>query len=218
MKGKQKAKEFEGQKYELHIVGRNVMVTEAMKAYAQEKLSKLEKFTTSRIIDVAVTMDIQKLVHRVDILVKVDHTQLLSHASSSDMYASIDQAVDKIEGQLRRYKAKVREHQSEDLATIDLKVNVLRRPKEEELLDVNLDIEEENNRRLVEKYRPHEIVSQETLSLKMLTYDEAIAKMEKTVEPFLLFRNEADLSINAIYRRKDGNYGVVEIATDGRIG
>lgn len=214
MKGKAKAKQFEGEIHPIHISGRHVMVTEPMKAYALEKLSKIEKFTTSRIIDVTVTMDIQKLEHRVDIVVKVDHTTLNSHGSSNDMYASIDQATDKITEQLRRYKSKIRDHKAKDLSSVDLKVNVLQRPSEREIADINLDIEEESMRRLVENFRPKKIVKQDTLPLKLLTYGEAVIKMEKTAEPFLLFRHEEDLVVSCIYRRKDGNYGVIEIQSE----
>ena len=210
MKGKQKAAEFLGEGYQIHVTGRDVQVTEAMKNYAMEKVAKIERFT-QRIIDVHITMEIQKLEHRVDIVLKVDHVKIKSQAVSTDMYVSVDQAVGKIEKQLRRYKKRIQDHTAKGVQVIDLKVNVLKRPEEEELLDINQEIEEANVHDMVEKYRPHEIVEQETSPLKTLTYDEAIMKMELSGDTFLIFRHEVDTKLKVIYRRKDGNFGIIEV-------
>ncbi|MGA8164701.1 MAG: ribosome-associated translation inhibitor RaiA [Waddliaceae bacterium] len=210
MKGKAKAKEFVGEGYKIHVTGRDVLVTDAMKNYAIEKISKIERFSP-RIIDVSVTMDIQKLEHRVDIVLKVDHMKIKSQAASTDMYASIDKAIEKIERQLRRYRTKIRDHAAKGLNAIDLKVNVLKRPSEEELIDINLDIEEENQKELLDRYQPHQIVSQETKPLKTLTYDEAVMKMELSGDVFLIFRGEEDRKLKVIYQRNNGDYGVIEV-------
>jgi len=210
MKGKAKAAEFVGEGYKIHVTGRDVLVTDAMKSYAIEKIAKIERFST-RIIDVQVTMDIQKLEHRVDIVLKVDHIKIKSQAASTDMYASIDKAVEKIERQLRRYKKRIREHTSKPLNVIDLKVNVLKRPEEEEVIDINLDIEEENRRELEQRYAPHHIVSQETKPLKVLTVDEAVMKMELSGDTFLIFRSEEEKKLKVIYRRNDDNYGIIDV-------
>jgi len=212
MKGKAKAKEFVGEGYKIHVTGRDVLVTDAMKTYAIDKVSKIERFS-SRIIDVQVTMDIQKLDHRVDIVLKVDHIKIKSQASSTDMYASIDRAVEKIERQLRRYKKRIQEHTSKPLNIVDLKVNVLKRPDEEELMDINMEIEEANQRELLERYTPHEIVSQETKPLKTLALEEAVMKMELSGDSFLIFRSEEDRKLKVIYRRDDSNFGIIEVET-----
>lgn len=207
---KEKAAKFEGEGYRVNVVGRNVLVTDAMKNYAEEKVSKIERIS-HRIIDITVRMDIQKLEHCVDIVLIVDHTTMKSHAASNDMYVSIDKAVEKLQKQLRRYKTKVQAHQAQHLAIVDMKVNVFRRAEEEETLDVNLDIEEENRQRLIDEYRPHEIVKQETMPLKILTYDEAIHEMEKSSEKtFMVFRRQDDMQLKIIYRRDDGDYAVIE--------
>ncbi len=195
--------------YNVIVTGRNVQVTEAMKGYAIEKVSKLERFA-NRIIDVIVTMDIQKLEHRVDIVMTVTHTLIKSRASSENMYASIDKAVDKMHSQLQKYKTRLQDHHAKGLAVVDMKVNVLRGPIDE-VTEVNDEIEEENSKALEQSYKLHEIVAEETMPLKILTYDEAVMKMElANDEPFMIFRHEQDQKIKVIYRRKDGNYGIIE--------
>lgn len=210
MSRKSKAAEFVQEGYNISITGRNVKITEAMKNYAMEKIAKIERFTQN-IIDVSVTMDIQKIDHRVDITMSVDHMKIRGQAACTDMYASIDKAVAKIESQLRRYRERIKRHQAKSVSSIDMNVNVLRSPADDGLLDVNEEIETENSRNLVNHYRPHQIVSRETKPLKTLTYAEAIMKMELSNDVFLVFRAEEDRKkLKIIYRRTDGNYGVME--------
>lgn len=207
MSRKSKAAEFIDEEYSLTINGRNVLVTDAMKNYVMEKLSKLEKYDT-RIIDIAVTMDIQRFQHQCDIIVKLNQIKIKSTATSENMYASIDKAVDKIQAQLRKYKQRLQDHHAKPLEEIDMTVNVIRPSAEGAIAEINDDIEDENSRKLDEEYRPHHIVKQEKRSLKVLTWDEAIMKMELSGDNFLIFRNEADRKINVIYCRADGDYGV----------
>lgn len=201
------AEQFEG--YEITITGRHILVTDGMKSYAVEKIGKINRFT-DRIIDVLVTMDIQKLEHRVDISMKVDHIKIKAQARSENMYTSIDKAVAKIEAQLLKYKKRIQEHQAKGLTSVDMNVNVFRRDPLMELEEVNEDIEEETRRQIEDKYRPSEIVKTETRPLKILTIDEAIMKMELSGDVFMIFRNEEDNKIKVIYRRGDEAFGIIE--------
>ncbi|WP_068467165.1 ribosome hibernation-promoting factor, HPF/YfiA family [Candidatus Protochlamydia phocaeensis] len=206
MNRKERALEFVNEGYNIKITGRHVEITDPMKDYAIEKISKIERFM-NRIIDVTVIMDIQRFDHRVEIILKAGNIKITSQASSQDMYASIDKAVDKLEAQIRRYKSKIQDHHAKGRAIIDMNVNILRRPAEEEELDLE---EEVDNATTADQLRPHEIIKQETLPLKTLTYDEAIMKMELSNDAFLIFKNEADQKLKVIYRRKDSNYGIIE--------
>lgn len=208
MNRKAKAAEFLEVGYNITVTGRHVQITDAMKDYAMEKVAKIERFS-HRIIDVIVTMDIQKLDHRVDIVLKVDHTKIKSTAITPDMYASIDKAVDKIQTQLRRYKTKLQDHQAKGRAVVDMSVNVVRHAREDELVELNDEIENETRRRLVDKYQPHVIESREVHALKTLSDGEAIMKMELSGDVFLIFRSEEDRKLKVIYRRDDGNYGII---------
>ncbi len=209
MNRKTKALEFVDAGYNVSVTGRNFQVTEAMKDYAIEKISKLDRFH-SRIIDVNVIMDVQKLDHKVDIVMKVDQIKIKSHASSSDMYASIDMAVNKLDNQLRRYKERINDHHAKGVKVVDMNVNVIRAPELDELFEVNDEIESETANRRIDRYRPHEIVGKTTRPLKVLTPEEAIMKMELSGDAFLIFRAEHNKKLNVIYRRKDGNYGIIE--------
>jgi len=202
------AEKFENDVYTITITGRNVLITDAMKQYAIDKISKIEKFH-DRIIDVAVRMDIQKLEHRVEIVMKVGHIVIKAQSSVDDMYAAIDLATDKLQRQLLKWKDKIQDHTAKKLSVVDLNVNVLRAT--DPVDEINDEIEAENKRRLFEEYGPHDIVSTEKHPLKMLTQEEAIMKMDLSGNHFLIYRCEEDQKIKVIYRRTDGNYGVIEV-------
>lgn len=203
---KSKASEFVKEGWDIQITGRNVLVTDSMKDYAMEKISKIELFS-KRIVNVNVIMDIQKLEHRVDIIVKIDNLKIKSHAASDSMYASIDLAVAKLLEQLRRYKTRIQDHQSVGHEEVAMRVDIYAAPSEEQL--VNDEIEAENANTAIDRYTPHRIVAQETKPLKTLTHNEAIIKMELSGDAFLFFRCEEDRKLKVIYRRSDGNYGII---------
>lgn len=205
MSRKEKAQEFAGEEYDIQVTGRNVAVTDAMKSYALDKVSKIERFT-DRIIEAVVIMDIQKLDHKVEIIFKAGATRITSHAISQDMYLSIDEAVKKLVSQIRRYKSKLNDYHARDVVSEEMNVNVFRAP---EVID-EYDIDVERKEASEESYRIPEITSKEKLSLKTLTNDEAIMKMELSNYNFMLFRSEVDNKLKVIYRRNDGHYGIIE--------
>lgn len=192
----------------IQIIGRHLQVTEAMKQYAQSKLSKIERFH-NHIMDIHVTMDIQNIDHSVVIIVKFDHLKVKSHAVSTDMYASIDLAVDRLQRQLRRWKGKIQDHSKKKFSSVDVKINVFQKPYNE-LEEINQEIEAETDFVHEQELIPGHIIDEETIPLKTLRTDEAIMKMELSGDHFLIYRGEEDRKIKVIYRRNDGNYGVVQ--------
>jgi putative sigma-54 modulation protein len=204
---KEKAAQFADQVYDIHVTGRNIAVTDALRDYVIDKVSKIERIS-QRIIDVQVTMDKQKTEQRVDIVMKVGGILIKSHASTDNMYASIDKAVDKLQHQFKRYKTRLQQHHARPLEVFDMRVQVLRN-EEAELQAINEAIEDENLRQVESILKPHEIVAHETMPLKVLTIDEAIMKMDLSGHVFLLFKEEKTRKLNLIYRRQDGKYAIM---------
>jgi putative sigma-54 modulation protein len=197
------------QEYDISITGRHVQVTESMKEYASEKIRKIERFT-HHIIDVSVTMDIQKMEHKVDLVFKFGHFKIRASASTEDMYGSIDRVIEKILSQLRKWKSKIQNHHANGVSSVDMNVNVIRRPSYNELEQVNDEIDEENLKTLENTYKPHDVVKRETRPLKILTPIEAVMKMELSGDSFMLYKSEIDQKIKLIYRREDECYGIIE--------
>jgi ribosome hibernation promoting factor len=207
MNRKAKALEFVDAGYDIQVTGRNIEITEGMKAHAMDKLSKIERFT-NRITDVNVIMDMQKKINNsVEIVLKAGAFKITSKACTTDMYVSIDQAVDKLEAQIRRYKSKIQDYHAKGHADLAMTVNVVSPLEIEEELEIE---EGDENHELINRFKPHQVVKQESRPLKTLTVDEAIVKMELSGDPFMIFKNEADQKLKVIYRRKDENYGIIE--------
>jgi putative sigma-54 modulation protein len=206
MNRKAKALEFSEAGYNIQITGRHVQITDSMKDYAIDKISKIERFL-NRIIDVNVIMDIQRMNHIVEIILKAGNTKILSKASTTDMYVSIDQAVDKLEKQILRYKSKLQDHHAKGHAILNMPVSVISSQEIEEDLGIEDEVDQVQDSK---RFKPHRVVKQETLPLKILTYDEAVMKMELSGDPFIVFKNEEDQKLKIIYRREDDNYGIIE--------
>lgn len=200
---------FEGQEYNLSIIGKHVQVTDAIRNYVFEKLSKIEKIA-DRIIDVVVTLDAQKLEQSCSILMNFIHFHIKVSASTDNMYSAIDRASDRAITLVRKYKSKLQSHRFKDRTTVDIHVNVIE-PMKDDLKAINDDIVAETALRDSEMTELHKVVAKETMPLKTLTQDEAVMKMEITEMPFLIFRSEEDQKMKVIYRREDRNYGLVQV-------
>jgi len=116
-------------------------------------------------------------------------------AKSTDMYASIDQAVEKIEKQLKKHKQKLQQHKPNGVhaegSAVDIRHDIL------DILD-NPD-------------RPsHRVVKSTQFQAKPMTLDEALMQLDLLDARFYVFQNEKDLAINVVYRRDDGNFGLIE--------
>lgn len=197
---------FAGDEYPIHVIGRHLDVTDAMKSYAVDKLIKVKRFG-GRVIEATIVMDIQKLVHTVDFILNVNNTKIKVSGLSENMYVSVDQAIDHLEAKLRRYHKRLTDHHAKKSTEIEMSVNVIGRIPLEE--DINDQIEEENLNQREHFLVPHPVVCKEVSKLKMLTQDEAVMKMELSGDVFLIYRSEEDQKLKVIYRRNDDNYGII---------
>lgn len=198
---------FSHEEYPVKIVGRHVAITEPMKAYAIEKIKKMERFG-GHVFDVAIIMDVQKMIHEVDFIIDINNTRIKTVGRSENMYASIDQAISHMQSKLRRYMERLKEHHAKGLSNIEMNVNVIERIRP--IDDINDQIEEETLREVETKLKPHAVVLREKKSLKILNQEEAIMKMELSEDLFMIYISEEDKKFKVIYRRTDGNYGIIE--------
>ena len=90
-----------------------------MKNYAIEKLSKIDRFHT-HVTELHVTLDIQKLEHICTIILKFDHFKVKVACTSTDMYASIDKAVDKLKSKIQRWKSRIQDHHKKAMKVVDM--------------------------------------------------------------------------------------------------
>ncbi len=128
-----------------------------------------------------------------------------AHAVNGEIYAAFDQATDRIEKQLRRYKRRLKDHHRQrqnPIELIEAQSYVLRGHDEEA---------EEAEEAEVNGMQPV-IVAEMTTDIKSLTVGEAVMQMELAHSPFLMFKNDANGRINIVFQRDDGNVGWIDPA------
>jgi putative sigma-54 modulation protein len=201
---------FQTEGYSVEITGKNLQVTKPMQTYVLEKISKIQRFTKD-ILDIAVTLEVQKLAHTASLVIKFSHFRIQVHATTTDLYAAIDGAFNKLSKLIKKYKGKLQDHRHKDLTSVDMKVHVLSKVPINEIEDINDEIESENLKEELEKYKFPEVVEKDVISVKMLTQEEAIMKLELAGEPFLIYKSQEDQKLKVLYKRKDEKLGIVQV-------
>jgi putative sigma-54 modulation protein len=168
-------------------------ITDAIRRHAEEKLNKLQRYFDI-IHSVEVTASLVRNWHVVEITVHADGVLLRGEEKSADMYTSIDLVVEKIERQLKKHKGKLI-HRQRDAARRSAGGSV---SEESTALEAG---EEEPGGRLVRTKR---------FAVKPMAPEEAARQMELLGHDFYVFANSETEQVNVIYRRKDGDYGLIE--------
>lgn len=175
------------------LIGRNIEITEAMQAYAEDKLARLNRFS-DQIIDAKVVMSYTTSKHhgnpaKVEVQVNLPNGIIRAEERGQDSYAAIDLVVDKLERQLKKFKGRMLAKRTETAPSAV-----------EADAGMSDDIEEDEPR----------VVRTKQHTLRPMAPEDAALQMEALGHTFFLFRNiDTDL-ISVIYLRADGNYGLLE--------
>ncbi len=168
------------------VTGKNIEVTDALRDYAEKKVSKIAKFFEKSPLASQVSLRTERGLHIVEITVQVDGLILRGEEKTSDMYASIDGAIDKIERQVHKFKTRINRKLREENRVV---------------------LEEIPNQK--EQLEP-QIVRTKRFAVKPMSVEEAVMQMDLLGHDFFVFSNSETEEVNVVYRRKDGNYGLIE--------
>lgn len=202
-----KNKKFESEAYTITITSKNIDVTPAIENYILGKLSKIERFAP-HILDIHVTLDVQKVAKTVSFLMKFLHFKIKVQGRTEDLYSAIDQGSDKLIKLIQKYKTKLQKHRVKEPPT-RMEVSVLEPVSE--LDEINDQIDEENLKKEERLFRVHEIVATDSMPVKMLAQDEAAMKLELSGDNFLVYKSEEDQKLKLMYVRKDDKLGLVPL-------
>ncbi len=171
------------------IRGQKLEVTDAIKKYIEEKIGRLDKyFENPNELTATVAVRVRGKGQIVEVTIPAKKFILRGEESSEDLYASIDLVSDKIERQIRKNKTKMQSKKA--------------RPVFEDF-DMNFEINDgEENGNL--------IVKRKTIDTKPMSEDEAILQMELVDHSFFIFKNAATNKTSVVYKRNDGNYGLID--------
>jgi len=196
----------------IQVTGRHVSVTEAMKEYCRRRLACLH-LDYPKIIEVQIVLDVQKYRHTAEVILHCsNHITLEASSESDDMYVSIDEVVDKIARQMRKYKTRLmRQHRPRKQSIRHLEETVLRWEWVdglEEALETGITVRSkpETETNLSEP----SVIHSEKYPVKPMFIDEAVLQIEMSSQQFLVFLNAKTEKVNVIYRRKNGDFGLIE--------
>ena len=171
-----------------NIRGNKLDVTEAINDYIEDKLSRLEKYLDDNDeVEAKALISAKGKDQKVEVTIWSGKYNIRAEESHADLYAAIDLVVDKLERQFKKYRGKLN-----------------RRKNNKDEFVPSIEIEE------YEEFENETIVRKKEVFLKPIDEEEAIVQMELLGHSFFVFKNVDTEKINVIYKRKDGDYGVIE--------
>lgn len=179
----------------IYVKGRNLRVTPALKAYAEEKIGHLAHYL-DQIIDAHVTLRTERALQIVDVVLNLKHYLMKAEERSPDMYASIDLVRDRLEQQIRKYKTR---HWSHHARNGKLSATGVKRGRPR--VETEPDTEAEKELRIVRSKR---------IAIKPLTAQDAMRQMELLGHDFFVFINDKTGAVNVLYKRRSGQLGLIE--------
>ena len=170
----------------LTVRGNKLEVTDSIRNYVEEKLGKLDKyFEEADEINANVLFRIQGKNQIVEVTVPIKKYILRDEEANEDLYASIDLVVEKLEKQIRKNKTRIKERKVKDIPVINFEAIIEEEPKTT-------------------------IVKRKSVEMKPMDEEEAVLQMELLGHEFFVFQDIDTDSISVLYKRKDGNYGIIE--------
>ena len=160
--------------------------TESIKNYIESKISKLDKYLNDDSLRVNVVTKKEGRNQKVEVTIPGNGFILRNETVNEDLYAAIDEIVDKLERQIRKNKDKINKKRNKKI-----------------IEDFEIALEDE----FLEEER---IVKRKNVELKPIDEEEAIIQMEMLGHSFFIFKDVKTDNICVLYKRKNGNYGIIE--------
>ena len=170
---------------EILIRSKNVEITDAMKSYVKEKLSKLDKYIVDQKAKATVLVKIRSYTQKVEVTIPLKTLILRAEEEQEDFYAAVDLLINKLERQIRKNKAKLESRNKSKSKEFNV----------DDLIPI-----EEN----------HEIVKRKKIDVKPMSSEEALLQMELLGHDFYMYKDSDTNTVCVLYKRKDGGYGVIE--------
>ena len=172
---------------EINIHGDKIKVTKAMSEYIKEKLEKLDKYLeNSDTVRANVIVKVKNHEQTVEITIPLKSFILRSEETKEDFYAAVDKTIDKLERQIRKNKTKLMSKQTKSVYDFNFSI-------------IDEETEEENK-----------ILRRKRVEVKPMDEEEAILQMELLGHQFYMFKDVDTNKPSVVYKRKDGNYGLIE--------
>lgn len=181
--------------FRYNVRGENIEVTQAIRDYAEKRVSKLEKyFEESQEATAYVNLKVYPdKTAKAEVTVPLSFLVLRAEETTDDLYKSIDFVVDKLERQVHKYKTKIN-----------------RKSRERGFVGINEEVADQAGQGAPKEEAELEIVRSKRISLKPMDSEEAVLQMNMLGHDFFIFNDAESMAVNIVYRRNDGRYGLIE--------
>ncbi len=176
---------------QIQVTFRHVEPSEALKEYARDKVGKVQKYLDGP-IEAQITLGVEKHRHEADVVIYASGFKIHGQETTGDLYSAIDLVMDKLEKQVKRYREKLKKVNRDNSKGLEMPFKV--------------DVVEAESLPLDEP----RIIKTQRLVAKPMDADEAAMQLDLSDDGFLVFINARTEALNVIYRRADGNFGLIE--------
>lgn len=177
---------------QVNITFRHLEPTEALKSHVRGRVEHVQRYF-DRPTEAHAVLHVENLHHHAEITVKAGRFLLRGTAKTPDMYASIDAATEKIERQLKKHKERIQDHKTPARPFLPVEVR-------HDVLDAIATPEKPR----------HKVVRTEQFEARPMYVDEAVVQLDLLNAKFFVFQNAEDGAINVVFKRDDGNVGLIE--------
>ena len=176
----------------IEVKGKNIEVTDAIEIKVADKLSRLDKyFDNPQAITAKVLVRTYPYGQKIEVTIPTEYVLLRAEVVDEDLYKAIDTIVDILERQVRKYKTRINRKKRSVKESTAVVLNEI-----EKMIDEEKD----------------EVVKTKSITPKPMDFEEAIMQMELIGHSFFVFKDTDTDSVNVVYKRKDGGYGLIETA------
>jgi putative sigma-54 modulation protein len=171
---------------------KNFEPSDHLRAYAKKRFEKLSKYIhDTESAEVQVNLEVEKIRQKSEVVVYADGNKFSAFEETEDMYSTIDQSLDKVEAQLRKMRDKAKKkHRMEGTKSVRM--------------DVFSYVHSETGEQV------RNIVKTDRYEPKPMTVDEAAMQLDTLDYEFLVFYNAENDSVNVIYKRDNGDFGLID--------
>jgi len=175
----------------INVTFRHMETSDPVRNYVEEKLPKVKKYIDEP-VEAQVVLSVEKKIrHKAEVSLTAKGITIKATEETADMYAAIDGVLDKLDRQLKRYKDKIKNHKP---------LGGRERRVEKTIFAADS---------IDEGISEPSIIKTDSFHVKPMSVDEAVMQMDLLEKEFLVFTDSSSEEINVVYRRKDGNYGLI---------
>jgi putative sigma-54 modulation protein len=191
---------------QVSVTFRRIEATEAIRDHAERRVERLAKYV-HRPIDAHVILSVTKRRHVAEIVFNADRTTLSAKEETGDLYSAIDLAAEKLEQQARKHTSKLKSHKRPTRQSRQRDVEVPPAPPPTASgPGLRMDVIRADS---FDRRNGPDVIQTTRLPVRPMSVEEAVMQMDLMSNEFLVFRNAATDVLSVVYRRKDGNYGLI---------